>query len=86
MSKTLEELFKETSEPVHRCKSCKFLSYINNECVCTNPKMSINEINGEITSNCLMKFDSHLHHYYKISPQLIACQNFKEFFKDTNVV
>lgn len=69
-------------EPIHRCKSCKSLSYINNECVCTNPRMSINEINGEITSNCLMKFDSHRHHYYKINPQLIACRNFKEFSKD----
>ena len=69
-------------EPIHRCKSCKFCSCIRNEWVCINPKTSINSIEGEITSNCLMKFDSYIHHHLKISPEQIGCRRFAKFFEE----
>lgn len=70
-------------EEVHRCGSCSYISYIGKECVCKSPHMNINSISGCITSNCLSKFDSHLHYYYKTNPDQIECRYFKEFHEKT---
>lgn len=69
-------------EPVHRCGSCQYISYIGKECVCKNPNMNINSTSGCITSNCLEKFDSHLRYYYKTGPDQIQCRHFKEFHEE----
>ena len=75
-----ENVVKNTSE--HRCYSCHYISNIGSECVCKNPKMSINSVRGGITSNCLMKFDSYQHYWLKINPDRLACKNFKDHFEE----
>mgnify|MGYP007101832760 CR=1 FL=1 len=66
-------------EPIHRCRMCKYIGTIGNECICKSPRTNINAVRGGITSNMLMKFDSHWHHYLKTAPDRLACKEFKDF-------
>lgn len=63
-------------EPIHRCRMCKYIDTIGDECVCKSPHTHINTIRGGITSNMLMKFDSYWHHYLKTAPDRLACTEF----------
>lgn len=60
-----------------RCKECEHCSNIGNEVICKNPKMTIDNVSGNLSSNCLMKFDSFVHKYLKISREQTGCRYFK---------
>lgn len=69
-------------EPIHRCWSCRYCSKIDKENVCKNPKLTINHVEGVLTSNCLTKFDSFKHFWLKICPEQIGCRNWREIEKE----
>lgn len=96
MEEDLDEMFRKINgkkpsvrytnvvkyEADHKCNSCQYISDINGQVICKNPKTCIDSVNGVMSCYEVCKFDSYLHHYLKVSPFQTGCRFFRNHFDE----